>query len=153
MMPHAYAASSIVQRRAAVRESARHYNHKESVRFLMLPFDCLRFWTTLHFQIYARKTHANTWACINRTWKCNCWKCPVFKQSSWAYYAISWRSLAPVIMSFNVTAFFTLSVPAVTFCAAKLRIIFDICKKKVTFSLKNLVNWKKSSTFVAANGD
>ena len=60
MMPHAYAASSIAQRRAAVRESARHYNHKESVRLLMLPFDCLRFWTTLLTQIYARKTHAET---------------------------------------------------------------------------------------------
>ena len=31
---------------------------QKSVNFRSLQFDCLRFWTTLMFQIYARKTHA-----------------------------------------------------------------------------------------------
>ena len=33
--------------------------HNKSVGFSLASFDLLRFWTTLHFQTYARKTHAD----------------------------------------------------------------------------------------------
>ena len=45
---------------AVSRRVVQRIAQNKSVGFTLASFDCLRFWTTLITQIYARKTHADT---------------------------------------------------------------------------------------------
>ena len=76
------------------------YNHNKSVRFRSLHLILWGSGLPISIQINARKTHADTWACINLTWIDNdFWKCPVFKESSFsAYNAIIYICCLSVVL-------------------------------------------------------
>ena len=101
-------------------------------------FDFLRFWTTLLIQIYARKTHAITWACINRAWISNFLKVSSFQKIKLGLLRFIWaHACAFCIMSLlfyvgkrrsNLTSWMGTGMGLKTFATAKVQQKNDIRK-------------------------